>query len=226
MENDTVNVAAPVLIYPDSSQALWLEFYQSVIGSVAWPLVVVLAIVFFHKQLLAKLPEMDGLKVPGAEMSFKKRVAEVSEQAKEIETPDKTEAEANDARLVQLINMAAASPTGAILAAWKDLEAESKALLDRAAQVLPHESNPSGANRDGKTRNALSNAWALRSYQLLPSAEVKTYESLRQLKNRAAHEPEGAISVDEARSYVRIADKLTDLIRGLRRELDGPEFQF
>lgn len=76
------------------------------------------------------------------------------------------------------------------------------------------------------TSNPLGTTIAILQYRYLQAMieEIETNESLRQLKNRATHEPEGTVSVDEARSYVRIADKLTDLIRGLRRKLDGPGF--
>ncbi|WP_169197009.1 hypothetical protein [Devosia sp. MC1541] len=222
MVNEVIDAASPVLVYPDASEALWLDFYQGVIGSLAGPLVVILAIWLFHKQILAKLPDLDGLKLAGAEMSFKNRVEAVVDQAKDIETPDRQVAKENNQRLTQLVDMAAASPTGAIIAAWKDLEAASDALLTRASVLMKmdFDQDISDAKRSNMLRSKLSMSRNLARWGLLPSTEAETYEGLRKLRNRAMHEPEGAVSVDEARSYVRVADKLTDLIKTISRNLD------
>lgn len=222
MENEIVtSTASPVLVYPDVPvESPWFDFWQGIVASVAWPAVVVLAIWLFHKQLLAMIPQIDGVKVAGAEVSFKNRVEAVVEQAKEIDTPDEDVAQENNDRLGRLIDMAAASPTGAILAAWKDLEAASSELVDLVGTMIEVPSM-SGREYDKarsindlvKAKSGLNVGRYMLRLGLLPIAEANTFEELRKLRNRATHEPEGAITVEEARSYVKVADKLTDLVR-------------
>lgn len=221
MENEIVESAgSPVLVYPAGAESPWFDFLEGIAGSLAWPLVVVVAIIVFHKPILAKLGEMDALKLAGAEASFGARVTAVVEQAKEIDSPDQEVAQENNARLSLLVDMAAASPTGAIIAAWKDLEAASIELLTLASKFVDIDSF---VDQKGQTRSRFQMLVNSRSkvglsrylvrLGMLPPAETKTFEELRMLRNRATHEPEGAISVEEARSYVRVADKLTDIIR-------------
>lgn len=229
MENEIVESAtSPVLVYPDVADSPWFEFIQGMTNSLAWPLVVVLAIILFHRQILDKLPEIDGLKVPGAEMTFKNRVKAVVEQAKEIDNPDDGVAQENNVRLAALVDMAAASPTGAIIAAWKDLEAASVELVSMVSKMIDIETFMSSDGRSGgirfenmmRSRSKIGLSRFMLRLGLLPMTEAKTFEELRKLRNRATHEPEGTISVEEARSYVRVADKLTDLIRTNIRNIE------
>jgi hypothetical protein len=232
METEIVTTAAsPVLFYPDVVvESPWFDFFQGIVASIAWPAVVVLAIWLFHKQLLAMIPQIDGVKVAGAEVSFKNRVEAVVEQAKEIDAPDEDVAQENNDRLAHLINMAATSPTGAIIAAWKDLEAASRDLIALVTPMMQLELLPDSAFQKSKSLEELLRSTSgvvvgrrLLSMGLLPAAEAKTFDELRKLRNRATHEPEGAISVEEARSYVKVADKLTDLIRTNVRNINAAD---
>lgn len=236
MENEIVETTAtPILVYPapPAVESPWFDFIQGIVGSVVWPAVVVLAIILFHRQLLDMIPSIDGVKVAGAEVTFKNRVEAVVEQAKEIDPPDVEVAEENNARLGYLVNMSTSSPTGAIISAWKDLESASLDLVkfvhelgkaDRAAETHSRLTQNLRALEKSPSRSGLGQ-FMIR-YSILPQTEVETFEELRKLRNRAMHEAEGTITVDEAISYVRVADRLTDVIRTTARNIGMPEQEY
>lgn len=212
MGNEIVDSASsPMLVYPNAVESPWFDFIQGVIGSLAWPLVIVLAILLFHKQILGILPDLDTLKLPGAEMSFKKRVAAVVEQAKEIDIPAKEDAEANAPRQTELSNLATYAPVEAILQAWNDLDKAAKELMGTFETIQPEDLV------DDLKKRPWRSARVIATMDILPPAERKTYEELRKLRNRAVHE--GKISQAEALSYLQVADQLTDVIRGLDRTM-------
>ena len=227
MENEIVtSTASPVLVYPDVvPESPWFDFFQGIIGSLAWPAVVVLGIFLFHRQILEMLLDAENIEVPGG-FSFKRRMKAVAEKAKEFDQPDAEVAQENNERLARLIDTAAASPTGAIMAAWKDLDAASVELVNLVSTMINIESLPDADFKNVKSldelvRNKVGVSRYMVRLGLLPPAEAQSFEELRKLRNRAAHEPEGAITVEQARSYVRIADRLTDLIRTNIRNINA-----
>lgn len=198
------------------AESPWFDFIQGLVSSLAWPLVMVLAILLFHRQLLALLPDLDTLKVAGAEMSFKKRIAAVVDQAKEIEKPTADDARENDGRTQALSKMAETSPAGAILGAWTELEKAARQLIVSAGRNLPADWGVTW--RYFEPTDAVETARMIGMFQLLPAAERETYEQLRRLRNRAVHE--GDVTAEEARSYVKVADQLTDVLRILKSNVE------
>lgn len=53
---------------------------------------------------------------------------------------------------------------------------------------------------------------------LLPKAELKVLDYLREVRNRAAHVSDADIDVGTAEQYVRLADKLMDALRQVHNQ--------
>ena len=134
---------------------------------------------------------------------LKKELNKATERAKAIEEPDPQTAKENNERVSELLDMAAASPTGAIIEAWKDIEQNARDLAEGSG--LPLSSNP--ARPYFNLQNFLS------ENNLLPKAEIHTFRELRMIRNCAAHSSDSEITMDQAKRYVSLADRLIDAIR-------------
>jgi hypothetical protein len=164
---------------------------------------------------------MKSVEAGGAKAQFSDEVEHLAANATKIEPADPEIAKANDTRLQSLLNQAATSPTGAIVEAWKDVEEAAKLLADRAAETIPG-LRPAKYNFNLRVKPmALTTHRLLRQYDLLPKAEMSTYEELRGLRNKVAHETALDVTPLTAAQYVKVADQLVDVIKQYTEEF-GP----
>lgn len=101
--------------------------------------------------------------------------------------------------------MAAVSPTGAIIEAWKEVEHAARKLAESSGLMLQNNSS----------RPYFNLQRALERDEQLPKAEIQTYRELRLIRNRAAHLREDQVTVEQARQYIRLADRLVDAMNTL-----------
>lgn len=203
--SDTLLETTPVKV---ENLSEWLDFVARIIEAVAWPIVVIVAIFLFKSHLIIVLGNLKSFKWGGGEATFDRDIKVATEQAKAIETVPEAVAELNRERLLELIGMAAVSPTGAIVEAWKDIE--------QTAQMVAEESEQPFASRKRPRYFELQRF--LEVNRLLPSAEIQVLKELRMIRNRAAHSSDTEVTVEQARQYVHLADRLVDSIKVISSE--------
>ena len=65
----------------------WLQFLASIIGSLAWPLALVVIVLILRRQLVDILRRLKRLKYGEAEAEFGEKLEEVEEDIAELPTP-------------------------------------------------------------------------------------------------------------------------------------------
>ena len=209
MANETNIIADGIGLASSEPELLQLatlfSFLESITASMAWPVVVLVIAVLFRKSIPAALGSLKSLKVAGAEVTFGNEIRAATETATALEPAPENIADRNNSRVVALIDMAAVSPSGAIIEAWKEVEHAAKNLAESSGLMLQNNSS----------RPYFNIQRALEKDEQLPKAEIQTYRELRLIRNRAAHLREDQVTVEQARQYVRLADRLVDAMNTL-----------
>lgn len=178
----------------------WLTFIADLVKSLAWPASLVLAVLVFRKPLLELIPALRRLRFKEFEIEFGRELLEAERRAttlrpSPVQRP--LEAEAVPQRLRQI---ASVSPSAAILEAWRDVEAAAAEAGSRR-----------GISVTGGTWELFL---ALEKEGVLNSTEAAILNSLRQLRNKVAHTPEGElINEEQALRYAAIAARLAEALR-------------
>lgn len=146
------HVAAKVA--PDHLPA-WLDFTSHVVGATAWPLTVILLALLFRKQLAGLLKNLEHLKYPGGEASFKREVLSF-----------KTVVGAAEAELQTEIAQERATAPHA------DLKPSNTYEIAKAARALIEERWPGEAEGRIGTETVLD-GWALIEGALVDAAETE-----------------------------------------------------
>jgi hypothetical protein len=192
----------------------WLEFWSSVIGSLAWPAAVVAVAAMFKSRLENLLDKIKLAKGAGIELEFTEQVEEVAEQAAAVPTPEQpaahlpiepgSQAEREADYFAQLLLRTSLNdrPAAMVLDSWKNVE---NLLLDVVK----------ARNLQASTaRGRLSASQAVRSLAhagLLDEEQESLIRSLQSLRNRVAHvkfEPDR----DAARSYYEASQKAVRIL--------------
>ena len=216
---DVVDSVSSPVVWPEPDILNpWLDFFASAIGSLAWPAFVILLALLFREPVTKLIGRMKSVEAGGAKAEFGVEVADLAANAKKIETADPAVAQENDPRLQELLKMATASPTGAIVEAWKDVETAARLLVERS-ELFISVSETHTWKHDVRRKYILNTSRLLGKYGLLPPAEMSTYEELRTLRNKAAHESDQVVTPLSAAQYVRVADKLVDVITEYANQL-------
>jgi hypothetical protein len=173
----------------------WLTFVASIIGSLAWPSVVVFLVLLLRHQLRRLILRVLSLKWGGVEVSFKEileEAREVVEGIREKAPPKLAPPQPQDDALMLLLRT---NPSGAVLDAYRLIEQ----VIDENADKLPHRRTTTKYMRLLKHKGLLE----LDSYIL--------FDKLRLVRNAIAH-GHSTISQDEASDYVEQARFLRNLL--------------
>jgi hypothetical protein len=188
----------------------WLRFISSVIKSFAWPVVVVVIVVFVRKPLCRALENYQRLKVRYKDLEFglERDVQELVTSANAVvrEVPKSIENTEIENKRLQLAEL---SPRGAILETWLDFEeflrtvCLSKGIeITRAgglpSRVIPLESSEMASK-------------LLEAEVLGPKAK-NVIEQLRKVRNQAVHLVEPAITYENAKFYIEAATGIKSAI--------------
>jgi len=171
----------------------WREFAVDMVSALAWPAVVIVALVVFRHQIRLLILALKSVKTRVLDFEFQTRVAALPD-------PPGTRPPVDAARPV--------SPRAEVLEAWIALESAIEGALARLDR------------EEDMERNALVRPDILREARWLADAGwldqdgLELVTDLRVLRNTAAHEPELTLSVDDAVRY-RVA--ATTLVEWLNR---------
>lgn len=154
-----------------------LQFASSLVGSLAWPLVLVVALVLFRRplgRLIGRLSSYEGM---GQKLTFGKELAEAE---KSVETAAQlSEALAGSARATGersiVAREAESNPSFTVIVAWEQLSSVLADLVGTAFPDITVHGSP------------LRFLYELQTRYEVPSAFVKAVQELRGLRNRVAH---------------------------------------
>ncbi|MCA8088318.1 hypothetical protein [Burkholderia cenocepacia] len=190
----------------------WLTFIASLFKSIAelaaawsWPLAAGFCAYIFKAEIRAKLKDIRSFKAPGGfEASFTEELAEV-EASFDSDVQIQLEGVAAQGRAgnlgLALDNDAVhANPAGVIMVAWRDIELELRRLVYDSAT-----SGPSGA-KSWRAISAIVNE--LRQNHVLDENQVEILKHLQRLRNKAAHEPDAALSKEAVDRYTVLARRM------------------
>ncbi|MCA8239086.1 hypothetical protein [Burkholderia cenocepacia] len=190
----------------------WLTFIASLFKSIAelaaawsWPLAVGFCAYIFKAEIRAKLKDIRSFKAPGGfEASFTEELAEV-EASFDSDVQIQLEGVAAQGRagnlgLVFDSDAAHANPAGVIMVAWRDIELELRRLVYESATP-----GPSGA-KSWRAISAILNE--LRQNRVLDENQVEILKHLQRLRNKAAHEPDAALSKEAVDRYTVLARRM------------------
>lgn len=171
------------------------EFAASLVGSLAWPIVVLIVAVLFRRQLSVLLGRpLSSLKAGPLEAVWDRQVAEV-----EVElpgSPSGVTSAVDGADTDRLRQIARAAPAAAVLEAFALIEEQLRQLL-LDAEV--------DAGRGGAMQMARR---ALEAGLVRPET-VKAVEGAAVLRNLAAHGREAELDEARALNYLALADAVS-----------------
>ncbi|MFC0200528.1 hypothetical protein [Paracoccus rhizosphaerae] len=205
---------------PESSplKTGWEIFAETLVGLVsalAWPALIVFAILFFGEPIKKLISRIKSASIAGNTVDFREELEEVSNEI-EKETAEKQagsnadaegEAEAYADRMTAekmnaLFALSSTSPAYAVLEAFKYVEIEWHALLETK-----------GLSR--KPLHRVKHSIFSEMFNL-PTSIINSFDRLRMLRNKAAHEIEHGISSVDAANYVVSAFQMAELLRDAR----------
>jgi hypothetical protein len=195
----------------------WLEFVASIIGSLAWP-GVVLVVLWYNRHRLANLPDwIDELTLPGgAKVKFAralKRAEEASGKLLASEGRDVANVEGQVAPPKPMVDLAQDHPNAAIVAIFEEIEK----IIHQMARFLPLPT---------KGRDPLSVMYELVRRGYLDLSALRLYQSLAEGRDAAVRARYFvALSAEDAVSYLAAAQVLKEqLINTVlpRLEVDNP----
>jgi hypothetical protein len=176
-------------------------FISNIIGSVSWPLTLILILILLRKEIKSLVPSLQRLKFKDLEMDFDKRVKEMESRADEINL------KASDNVLVPKLSASETiseliriSPRLAIIESFTWVES---AMRDAA---IRH-----GIAKDQfyGVRNGLRD---LVQKGIIPEKFIPIFNELRMLRDELSHTLEKEISPEAARIYAEKAFAMTDII--------------
>jgi hypothetical protein len=173
----------------------WLTFIAAVLKAVAWPLTTVAILVILRRPLLGLIPLLRKLKWKELELEFEKQIVELKTEAAQA-LPAPPTVSLTKPAASRLAELAEIAPRSAIIEAWIDVQhAAARALSKRFPDVKA-------------TWSSVYLGDLLAAHGLLDANKLEIYNSLRKLRNQAAHNEDFRIETRHALDYVALAEAL------------------
>lgn len=178
-------------------------FLVEVLKAVAWPGVVLTAVLLLRKQLRALVPLLTKLKYKDLELVFGREAAEARAEAANLPPPPGRAVAPLPQISPEVQRLLSVSPRAAIMEAWREVEQAA-----RESAIRRQVSQPGlGTIAPGKLANLLA------VHGILEPPQLGLFHDLRALRNQAAHAPEFVLSEDAARDFVEAAGRLIDYLK-------------
>ncbi len=182
-----------------------IDAVTSLVDSLAWPFAAVWIGYLFRSEIRILLGRVSHLKYKDLEAKFELELNEIEAEARKVMLSTQRRATEDeepiypppyDDRYAQLLRIAEESPRVALLEAWVDVEAA----LSEAAERFKIYTHPH--QMSSKTIISLINTGRY-AKTVLP-----LFDSLRGLRNEAAHTPQFQPTTRQIRRYIQIAIEL------------------
>lgn len=188
-----------------------LQFISELVGSLSWPLTIIILIILLRKEISDLLMSMTRVKFRDLEMDFQ-RLAESARQLPP--SPPLSDLMPQDriyyASLEdQMLHIAEEIPSAAILLAWASVET---ALSSAVARMAISPDPP-------QYRSAFHNMEQLKDWAGLSQEAFDTINEMRILRNKMAHDEKRRITIskNDALTYVKTAIRIIHYLNGLSR---------
>ncbi len=181
----------------------WLTFIASIIGSLAWPITVIIIILILYRPLVSLFPMVQRLRFQGIELDFNRQVHTLAFEARTLLPRARGILDAESTLRTQWVELANFSPRAVVLEAW--------ILLEKAAIEA---SRRHGVNlKTAELHSPLILGQGLEEAGVFEGNTSVIFHQLRNLRNAAAHASEFAFSPDSAIEYADLAARLTEYLR-------------
>lgn len=183
---------------------LALSTETHVLGILAWPVLVLLALLLFRKQITALLTSLSSLTIAGVGLKWDRVVNEVRADIKGVEEP-KTAPPRSIRPLMSdyYAEEARSNPAGAVVKSYVALEEALRRKLEET----------------GWARNTLAPvltvqqlATELVNRRLIPSSTMRAIDGLNTLRNLAVHAQGGELDAANAEEFLRLVDSVMYVI--------------
>lgn len=174
-----------------------LEFFASVIDSLAWPALVGFIVYLARDQVVQLVGRLSRFKYKEIEAEFRQALEDI-----EVIRGEAIEGEIVEVKqegTITLDELADVSPRAAIMEAWIKIEM---------------------ATRDFYESIGLERRLSYRGLREVPNEHQRqiepvmgAYKELRQLRNKAAHSSDFDLSADIAREYIAVASQVETALR-------------
>ncbi|MBZ6490562.1 hypothetical protein [Bacillus subtilis] len=198
----------------------WLEFISSIIKSIAWPIIVLIAVLALRKpvsQLILKLAELKlkTVKYGEFEATFEDKLEDAESNVipvADTENSEEASSEVTDADRL-FANIAEEAPHLGVVLSWQMLEFE----LNKAVKRLGlYEDLSQGVNIK-RPSNTTQTIRYLMSQGYLNKKFYKSFKDLQLLRNYAVHRADHdyLITFEEAIRYRKLTKTLIKELQGL-----------
>ncbi|MCE0850372.1 MULTISPECIES: hypothetical protein [Pseudomonas] len=172
----------------------WLQFFSSVLSSLAWPVAVIWLAYLLRAPLRKLIPRVRTVKYGEFHVDIGEQLEEVKEK---VDAAASKPAETPEDPPISFRALAKADPRAAILSAWIPVEVELNAIAKKndAKFVI------------GKP--ALRQLQALLEKGVLDQLTVETIANLRRIRNSAVHVTEESVSFDDAMAMAEMCQWVT-----------------
>ncbi len=177
-----------------------LQFFASIVDSLAWPATIGVAVYLLRKPLVELLPNLRHLKYKDLDIRFGEGLEKLEQEVEPRPSPEQIPPRSDlqtiaDERFELLAEI---SPGAAVLEAWTDIERKLRILAQRHDIQEP-------------SRSITRITRALVKREIISSRLASVLDHLRFLRNSAAHPTdEWQISLPAARRYKGIVDQVGD----------------
>jgi hypothetical protein len=189
----------------------WKQFIAQIVSSTAWPVLVIIIIFIFKRELVKIVQRLAHLKYKDLELEFDK----VKQQAEELHKDMPKELLASPSPAFtsledQMLDAVELAPLAAIMLAWSGLET---AMASAVARLAISPDPPS-------YRSPMHNIELLSKYGELPESHTNLLQDMRILRNKVAHERDAILSItqEEALNYVNVAIEMIHQLEQFKRK--------
>jgi hypothetical protein len=182
----------------------WLEFFASVLKSIAWPLAIIIIVFLLRNHIANLFPLLSKLKIKGFEIEFRKSLKELV-HLRTIALPDSESlSDSTNEKIESSIEkIAEISPRAAIIEAWLNVEVAAAELIKKNGLLDKKYFTPYDLRKNLLNKSTLNDD------------QLKIFQNLRDLRNKAVHIPDFNFKTNEVIEYVNLAMSFSRYLKQL-----------
>jgi hypothetical protein len=186
----------------------WLQFFASLIGSLAWPAVVIAVLFLLRTHLVAIATRIEELSLPGGTaIKLAKQVRQVQTEAELVEAEQGLDEAAPVITLdPSVLQLAEQFPEAAVLEAYKELESVLLQIRARLPNGKPRRTGPEVMTD-------------LLDQKYISESIFSLYQTLRETRNTLVHVRGDRLSQATAVELISQVKLLTDILRRVLNQL-------
>jgi hypothetical protein len=189
----------------------WKTFIVELVKALAWPVVITVLIFQLKDKITELLPRLRKVKHKDTELEFAEGVSKLVKEKEKKGNAELEDIVSNETieKHQFLLKLAEISPRSAVLEAFREVEHSSAKV---AAKLHPEKSSAHGGGPPMRLQQILSEA-------TLGKNEIKMFNQLRMLRNKAAHDKEFNLQGMPIEAYVELSLGLANSIDLIGKDL-------